>query len=122
MDGVGELLELEALRRLKARYFYLMDTKDWDAWLSLFTADATLEWGTGPAGGDGMVGHVGVAAIAEHVVRRILADRITIHHGHTPLLELVSESEARGIWAMEDTVVGGWRDASRVRPLSRHLP
>ena len=35
---------MEALKRLKARYFYYMDTKQWDEWLALWASDATLEW------------------------------------------------------------------------------
>ena len=31
--------ELEAIRQLKARYFRLMDTQQWDAWKSCFTDD-----------------------------------------------------------------------------------
>lgn len=109
MDAVQELVELAALRQLKARYFYSMDTKDWDSWLSLFTTDATLEWDPAVAtrGRDGKtVGYSGVEAIAEHVVGGILADATTVHHGHTPLLEVLSETRARGIWAMEDLVIG----------------
>lgn len=106
MDAVQELVEQAALRRLKAQYFYFMDTKDWDSWLSLFTPDARLEWesmASGPE--DPPVGYTGLDAIRTHVVQG-LSDSVTIHHGHTPLLEVLSETEARGIWAMEDRVSG----------------
>ena len=31
----------------------------------------------------------------------------TVHHAHTPIIEIVSDGEARGIWAMEDIVDRG---------------
>jgi 3-phenylpropionate/cinnamic acid dioxygenase small subunit len=34
-----QTLDKEAIRELKARYFRLMDTKDWDGWKELFTLD-----------------------------------------------------------------------------------
>jgi hypothetical protein len=148
MDIVLELAETEALRQLKARYFYFLDTKEWDSWLALFTPDATLKWDLEVAtrGREGRtVGFSGVEAIAEHVVRGILAEATTVHHGYTPLLEMLSETEARGIWAMDDLVAsperlvhgyghyhetyrkvdGSWKIASshlrRIRVTATHL-
>ena len=49
MDTKGEsvdasdLVEIEAIRQLKARYFRLLDTKQWDAWLEVFTEDFQAE-------------------------------------------------------------------------------
>jgi hypothetical protein len=34
-----QVLDKEAIRELKARYFRLMDTKDWSGWKALFTPD-----------------------------------------------------------------------------------
>lgn len=44
MNRFEHLLELESIKRLKARYFRCLDTKDWEGWLSVFTEDATLEF------------------------------------------------------------------------------
>lgn len=112
MDPLQELVELEALRRLKARYFYYMDTKDWDNWLALFLPDASLHWdlAVSTRGADGKTtGHVGIENITQHVVWENLDKTSSVHQGHTPILELISETEARGIWAMEDLVVGPHR-------------
>ena len=38
-DFSQQLWEIEQIKQLKARYFRLMDTKDWDAWRELFTDD-----------------------------------------------------------------------------------
>jgi hypothetical protein len=112
MDATTRLLETESLRALKARYFYFLDTKDWPAWLALFTPDATLSWDRGPASSQAPSDPVvlsGIDAIAANVVERGFRDAATVHHGHTPILELLSPTEARGIWAMEDRVARAGR-------------
>ncbi|NKR95383.1 hypothetical protein GS483_24965 [Rhodococcus hoagii] len=35
--------DIEAIRALKARYFRLMDTKDWDGLAAVFTDDVTID-------------------------------------------------------------------------------
>ena len=42
--------EIEAIRRLKARYFRTMDTKDWDGMRQVFADDVVID--TSEAGGD----------------------------------------------------------------------
>ena len=34
---IDQMNDLEAIRQLKARYFRLMDTQQWDAWADCFT-------------------------------------------------------------------------------------
>ena len=108
MDTLQLLVELEALKRLKATYFYHIDHKNWDEWLALFTPDASLAWdGTvSTLGREGKLAgrHVGHAAIREFVIEKTLNPTVTVHQGHTPILDIISETEARGIWAMEDIV------------------
>jgi len=36
------LEEIEAIKQLEARYFRLMDTKQWEAWADVFTEDAIV--------------------------------------------------------------------------------
>ena len=36
-----EFKETKAIETLKAKYFRLLDTKDWDGWRALFTDDFT---------------------------------------------------------------------------------
>src|ERR1700722_15288634 len=101
MDTLQELAAYEELRLLKANYFYLMDTKDWAGWLALFLPEASLHWDTAVStrGRDAnTAGYDGRDAIEEFVVAG-LRDTTSVHHGHTPILELISDTEARGIWA-----------------------
>jgi hypothetical protein len=47
--------------------------------------------------------HVGHAAIREFVIEKALNATVTVHQEHTPILDIISETEASGIWAMEDS-------------------
>ena len=41
--NASDLVEIEAIKQLKARYFRLLDTKRWDAWREVFTEDLRAE-------------------------------------------------------------------------------
>jgi len=107
MTPLSQLVEIEAIKRLKARYFRAIDTQDWPVWRDVFTEDATLqgEFARSLGGFDGqlspkVVGLDAIIAFVEPLVRNC----ITVHHGHTAEIDVVSELEAKGIWAMEDIV------------------
>jgi SnoaL-like domain len=38
---IDQMNDLEAIRQLKARYFRLMDTQQWEAWADCFAADVS---------------------------------------------------------------------------------
>ncbi len=88
--------DIEAIKQLKARYFRLMDTKDWDGMAQVFAPDVEIDM----TGEDGTVHH-GVADFMPYL-RQNIADVTTVHHGHMPEITLLSDTTARGIWAMED--------------------
>ena len=109
---VQDLEALQAIRELKARYFRCMDVRDWEGMQDVFTGDivmdmreemATLAKSGMPVDPEGglIVGREVVVAS----MRDALVGTKTVHHGHMPEIELVSEAEARGVWAMEDIVV-----------------
>ena len=95
---MGALDEIEAIKRLKARYFRLMDTKQWEAWADVFTEDAIVAASPRPDetyhGRDDIV----------RSVSRALREATTVHHGHMPEIELTGADTATGIWAMYDFV------------------
>ena len=93
-----ELRDIESIKQLKARYFRFMDTKQWDEWQWVFTEDARLKWG--PEEGQVFDGRT---AIVEGVSLS-LEGAVTVHHGHMPEIEILSETSARGVWAMYDWV------------------
>ncbi len=98
----SELLEIEALRQLKARYFRLMDEKCWDEWRQVFCDDFSGVFrGPHPE----VLFHSGDEIVS--VMREMLKDAVTVHHGHTPEIQLLSATRATGIWAMMDYVQMG---------------
>jgi ketosteroid isomerase-like protein len=99
--------DLETIKQLKARYFRLMDTKDWATWGDVFADDATLLVDTAVSTG-GRDPHPmpqlrGRDTIVNHV-SGVIDACVTVHHGHMPEIELTSPDTATGIWAMEDIV------------------
>jgi hypothetical protein len=101
------LLTREALKDLKARFCLALDYKDWDTYAALFTQDGTIDV-------DGAVNTRGEAPEAQTCIRgrsairatipEILAQAETVHQVHSPILDVLSPTQATGIWAMEDIV------------------
>jgi uncharacterized protein (TIGR02246 family) len=103
----NQLVEIEQIKQLKARYFRLLDTKQWDAWGDVFTEDCHMQVELGR--GDPDATWQGRKDIVESV-QKTLADSRTVHHGHMPEIELTGPTTARGIWAMYDYVTWGRDD------------
>jgi limonene-1,2-epoxide hydrolase len=70
--------DIEAIRRLKARYFRTMDTKDWAAMRDVFTDDVVVD--TTSSGGGVVEGGDEFMAF----LRETLQDVVTVHHGTCP--------------------------------------
>jgi hypothetical protein len=98
MDDAAALLEIEAIKQLKARYCRYLDTKDWDAWRSLFSDDFLSD--TSQAGGKVIRGADEFVAYT----RKGLRSQATVHQVHAPEIELTSSATASGVWALEDVV------------------
>ncbi|WNG94778.1 nuclear transport factor 2 family protein [Mycobacterium sp. ITM-2016-00318] len=98
MDDATALLEIEAIKQLKARYCRLLDSKDWDAWRKLFSDDFLSD--TSQAGGKIIRGADEFVAFS----RKGLRNQATVHQVHAPEIELTSTTSARGVWALEDVV------------------
>jgi hypothetical protein len=97
-DGaLQRLLDIEAIKQLKARYFRCMDQKQWDGWAEVFARDAVLEVPEA-----NMVTHGRGAIVAS--VSALLEGARTVHHGHMPEIEVTGAGTARGTWAMFDYV------------------
>ena len=96
-----EMRDIEAIKQLKARYFRLMDTKQWEAFASVFAEDAEIDV-TDDAGPE--TGRVrGGPAIANYI-RSAIGEAFTVHHGHMPEIRITGSATAEGIWAMFDYV------------------
>ncbi len=97
MNDVERLLAIEAIKQVKAVYFYGLDHKDWELWKrEVWAPDGELhvpEFRSEPYRGWDEV----IAYVSESV-----GDQVSVHHGHMPIIEFASDTEARVIWAMED--------------------
>ena len=100
---VRALEDLEAIKKLKARYFRCLDRQLWKELRGCFADDATAAYQ------DGELSHTGADTIVEFLsgslgpaMRR---GRKGMHLGHHPEIELTSDSTAQGIWALDDQSV-----------------
>lgn len=119
MDAVDRLLAIEEIRKLKARYFRSMDSKDWVGFTNVFTADARLDvTGEMPPGTDPSAGIVHGAETIAAFVKGAIDHVVTVHHGHMSEIEIVAEDEARGVWSMEDML--RWPPSADGSPTDMH--
>lgn len=115
---VEHLVAIEEIKRLKARYWYTIDTKDWAGLAELFTGEALFDarFEAAAAQGDyapklpdATAGDEGVLCGPEiaQFISTSAADWVTVHHGHAPIVELTGEDTARGVWPFFDILDGG---------------
>jgi hypothetical protein len=113
---LAPLVRLEAqeeIRRLKARYFRCVDTKDWSGFEALLTPDVVLERTFSSSVLDPWTGQwtppisdtpqllVGRDAVMAAVLKAV-GTVYSVHHGYMPEIDILSADEARGVWAMSD--------------------
>lgn len=114
MNDLEKLLAIHAINDLVAKKLRYMDLKKWDDYASLHAADAysdtwkhSLPAGEQPISEDGQRGRVvGPQAIAGQLARVFTHPTpiTSVHHCRAAEIEFLSDREARGIWAMEDSL------------------
>lgn len=96
-DSSARLLDLEELRRLKARYCRFVDLHWWAELRQLFCDDALVDipelWAR-PRRVDAFIA----------IAREHLDDAVSVHIASMPELTFVGPDGAHGIWAMTDRV------------------
>lgn len=96
--------DIEEIRKLKARYFRGLDSKDWALYESCFAEDIVVDLTR--CGGETFEGRDAFMAYA-----RALTMVQSVHHGHMPEIELTGSDTATGVWALEDYNL--WQDGSQ---------
>ena len=119
MDTVERLEAIEEIKQLKAHYFRCLDTKDWDGFAGVFAPDAVMDMSSemrdGTTQGEGITkGNREIAAFVRGAVDPV----VTVHHGHTPEIDITWATTATGIWAMEDKL--RWPEGSPLRTMHGH--
>lgn len=102
MTEIERLIALEEIKSLKAKYFRAVDTKDWESYRSVFSEDLHFDLSDDLPG----LVEIGADKLIEFS-KKSLTGCVSVHHGHCPEIEISSETEASGIWAMEDMLQWG---------------
>lgn len=96
---VRKLEDIEAIKKLKAKYWRCVDRKLWDELADVFIEEATLEYGSA-------IKLNGRQAIVQFLKDTLGADTVvTSHVGQRPEIELAGESTATGTWWLNDYIV-----------------
>jgi len=104
---MANLVDVEAIKQLKYRYFRALDCKRWEELGETLAPDATAAYDSGRYSFDGR------EAIMAFLRDALGSPRIvSMHHGHHPEIEITGESTARGTWYLHDMVI--FRDIGMV--------
>ena len=117
VDGAARLLAIEEIKAVFAGRLHCLDAKDWDRYGDFHTEDVvSATWSDLPGGaapGSTSREVVGRENLTAAIRRALGGSRMvtTVHHGHNPVIELTSDTTARGTWAMEDRL--WWSEGGR---------
>jgi len=96
---IRALEDLEAIKRLKYKYFYHIDKGLWDEIGDCFAEDGAADYVE-----SGVI--QGKAAITKFFKENVApAYSMCVHQGHNPEIELTSDTRATGVWELEAFMV-----------------
>lgn len=96
--------DIEEIKKLKARYFRALDSKDWELYRSVFAENVVVDLRR--AGGDLIHG---INDFAAYVSSLPIVQ--SVHQGHMPEIDLTGPTTATGVWALEDYNI--WEDGTQ---------
>lgn len=97
---MNELLEIEKIKQLKARYLRGLDTNDWETFAGSMAEDCSGRYNGGKLSFDAR------DDIVAFMRDNLGGDKvITLHQGHQPEIEIIDDSNARGSWYLQDLVI-----------------
>jgi len=93
------LEDIEAIRRLRHKYFRCLDGKLWDEIAECFAEDVRTSYFNGEIKTNGRDELL-------NFFRAGLTDALlALHHGHHPEIEITSESAAKGMWCLYNYLI-----------------
>lgn len=116
MTPTEKLLATEEIRLLKARYFRFLDSHDWPNFRTLFADDAVFSLPKPPVAdkaadlfedGEEIRGADAFVAWASGRLEAVHS----AHMGYMPEIEIISATEAKALWGMEDILRSSGRTA-----------
>jgi hypothetical protein len=94
------LMDIEAIKQLKGAYFRCIDTANFEELATLFHEDVAVHF----EGGTYEWKLQGRAEYLESIQKSFNREAIGHHNGHTPEIQILSETEATGIWYLTDNM------------------
>ncbi len=98
--GVQMLMDMEAIRQLKHAYFRCIDTANFEELAELFHDDVFVHF----VGGAYEWKFQGKEKYLEAVRGAFTSESVGHHNGHHPEIQILSETEATGIWYLADNM------------------
>jgi len=96
---IRRLEDLEAIKKLKYKYFYCIDKGLWDEIGDCFTEDGVADYIPDmPLQGRAVITKFFKESIAP-------AYSMCVHQGHNPEIELTSDTTATGLWELDNFMV-----------------
>ena len=99
-DAVQMLLDMEAIRRVKHAYFRCIDTGNFEELQDLFHQDVTVHF----IGGTYEWKLKGKDEYLDSIKASFHNRSVGHHHGHHPEIEMISATEATGVWYLTDNM------------------
>ena len=102
-----DLIAIEEIKQLKARYCYYLDMKEWDNFVETLTEDVTIDVDIAVSTNQRdpkPIPQVKGRSTQRVKIERMAAEAYTVHQVHSPMIELTSSTTAKAIWAMEDVI------------------
>jgi len=89
---IRRLEDIEAIKRLKHRYFNSLDSLLWDELVDCFAEDGVIDY-------EPDIRMEGKKDIVEHIKEK-LHEHIGVHQGHNPEIQITSDTTATGKWEL----------------------
>ena len=94
-----QLKDVQAIKELKSRYLYAMDTKDWETFASTMAPDIETSYS------DGKLKFHGPKEVTDYISSTMPKTEITLHQGHNPQIWFESDTVAYGKWYLRDELI-----------------
>ncbi len=95
---IQRLMDMEAIRQLKHAYFRCVDTANLEELATLFHEDVTVHF----VGGSYEWNVQGRDDYVKNIAMSFSREAIGQHNAHHPEIQMLSETEATGIWYLAD--------------------
>jgi hypothetical protein len=96
----NELMEIEKIKRLKARYLRGLDTNDWELFAATMTPDCTGNYSGGKLQFENR------ERLVAYMRENLSGSQIvTMHQCHQAEIDVLGETHAEGVWYLHDIVL-----------------